>query len=59
MIVSRIVLSPSSVLPRFAMFSPAALVNLAAVSDEWLERTLDWAWTKRAPAKMRIGEEPE
>ena len=26
-------------------------VRLAAVSDDWLERTLDWAWQKRAPAK--------
>jgi hypothetical protein len=39
-------------------FSPAAgawgrggstVVRLDAVSDEWLERTLDWAWRKRAP----------
>jgi len=43
-------------------FSPAAgawgrggstVVSLARVSDEWLERTLDWAWRKRAPAKLR------
>jgi hypothetical protein len=43
-------------------FSPAAgawgrggstLVTLSAVSDEWLERTLDWAWRKRAPAKLQ------
>ena len=39
-------------------FSPAAgawgrggstVVTLAAVSDEWLERALEWAWAKRAP----------
>jgi hypothetical protein len=43
-------------------FKPAAgawgrggstLVSLAMVSDEWLERTLEWAWAKRAPAKLR------
>ena len=28
-------------------------VDLARVSDEWLERTLRWAWEKRAPAKLR------
>ena len=42
-------------------FSPAAgawgrsgstLVALSRVSDEWLERTLEWAWRKRAPAKL-------
>ena len=42
-----------------AAFSPAAgawgrngstVVSLAQVSDEWLERVLDWAWQKRAPA---------
>jgi hypothetical protein len=41
-------------------FSPAAgawgrggstVVSLPAVSDEWLERTLEWAWAKRAPRK--------
>lgn len=41
-----------------AAFSPAAgawgrngstVVSLAEVSDEWLERVLDWAWAKRAP----------
>lgn len=51
-----------------AAFKPAAgawglggstLVNLAAVPDEWLERALDWAWRKRAPAKLRNREEPE
>ena len=40
-------------------FKPAAgawgrggstLVRLDAVSDEWLERALEWAWRKRAPA---------
>ena len=40
------------------MFKPASgawgrggstLVDLAEVSDEWLERTLRWAWEKRAP----------
>jgi hypothetical protein len=39
-------------------FSPAAgawgrngstVVTLVEVSDEWLERVLDWAWMKRAP----------
>ena len=39
-------------------FSPAAgawgrsgstMVRLDAVSDEWLERTLGWAWQRRAP----------
>ena len=43
-------------------FKPAAgawgrggstLVVLAAVSDEWLERGLEWAWRKRAPKKLR------
>ena len=43
-----------------AAFSPAAgawgrdgatVVSLADVSDEWLERVLDWAWSKRAPQK--------
>ena len=45
-----------------AAFKPAAgawgrggstLVDLEQVSDEWLERTLDWAWAKRAPATPR------
>ena len=31
----------------------ATVVSLADVSDEWLERTLDWAWRKRAPAKLQ------
>ena len=43
-------------------FSPAAgawgrggstIVSLAEVSDEWLERVLDWAWRKRAPKDLR------
>ena len=29
----------------------STLVRLEAVSDEWLERTLEWAWRKRAPTK--------
>ena len=42
-------------------FSPAAgawgrggstIVSLADVSDEWLERALNWAWAKRAPKKV-------
>jgi hypothetical protein len=33
--------------------SGSTLVTLSLVSDEWLERTLDWAWAKRAPAKLR------
>ncbi|MEA3028721.1 MAG: hypothetical protein QOG13_46 [Sphingomonadales bacterium] len=41
-------------------FKPAAgawgrggstLVALSEVSDEWLERSIEWAWRKRAPAK--------
>ena len=40
-----------------AAFTPAAgawgrggstMVSLADVSDEWLERVLDWAWARRA-----------
>lgn len=43
-------------------FSPAAgawgrggstLVRLEAVSDEWLERTLRWAWERRAAKRLR------
>ena len=43
-----------------AAFSPAAgawgrggstVVRLGVVSDEWLERVLDWAWAKRAPKR--------
>jgi hypothetical protein len=30
----------------------ATLVSLADVSDEWLERVLDWAWRKRAPKRQ-------
>lgn len=37
----------------------STLVSLAMVSDEWLERTLDWAWAKRAPAKLRGTEKRE
>ena len=42
-------------------FSPAAgawgrggstIVSLADVSDDWLERVLDWAWAKRAPGQV-------
>lgn len=29
----------------------STLVRLDLVSDEWLERTLEWAWRKRAPTK--------
>jgi len=29
----------------------STLVTLAEVSDDWLERTLDWAWAKRAPQR--------
>ena len=41
-------------------FTPAAgawgrggstMVRLDAVSDEWLERVLDWAWARRAPKR--------
>jgi hypothetical protein len=31
----------------------ATQLRLDAVSAEWLERALEWAWTKRAPAKLR------
>jgi hypothetical protein len=43
-------------------FKPAAgawgrggstLVRLDAVSGEWLERTLAWAWRKRAPKNLQ------
>jgi hypothetical protein len=30
----------------------ATLVVLNAVSDEWLERALEWAWAKRAPPRQ-------
>jgi hypothetical protein len=45
-----------------AAFTPAAgawgrggstMVSLARVSDEWLERVLEWAWAKRAPAGLK------
>jgi len=45
-----------------ASFSPAAgawgrsgstIISLAEVSDEWLERVLNWAWAKRAPKALR------
>ncbi len=29
----------------------STVVVLATVSDEWLERALEWAWPKRAPKK--------
>ncbi len=41
-------------------FKPAAgawgrggstVVELGAVTDDWLERTIEWAWRKRAPVK--------
>jgi hypothetical protein len=31
----------------------STLVLLDAVSDEWLERALRWAWERRAPRKLR------
>lgn len=31
----------------------STLVRLAAVSGEWLERTLRWAWERRAPARLQ------
>jgi hypothetical protein len=34
----------------------STLVTLSKVSDEWLERTLDWAWAKRAPARLKPSE---
>lgn len=49
-------------------FKPAAgawgrggstLVKLDRVSDDWLERTLDWAWAKRAPTELRDAERPQ
>lgn len=33
--------------------SGSTVIELAKVSDEWLERALRWAWEKRAPAKLR------
>jgi hypothetical protein len=29
--------------------SGSTMVTLGAVSDEWLERTIEWAWARRAP----------
>ena len=29
--------------------SGSTMVKLDAVSDEWLERTIEWAWARRAP----------
>ena len=31
----------------------STLVRLDAVSEEWLERALRWAWEKRAPKGLR------
>jgi hypothetical protein len=31
----------------------STLVILGKVSGEWLERGLEWAWRKRAPASLR------
>ena len=31
----------------------STLVVRERVSEEWLERTVRWAWEKRAPAKLR------
>jgi hypothetical protein len=31
----------------------ATLMRLDCVSEEWMERTLDWAWRKRAPARLK------
>ncbi|HYI63391.1 MAG TPA: MmcQ/YjbR family DNA-binding protein [Allosphingosinicella sp.] len=33
--------------------SGSTMVKLEAVPDDWLDRTLEWAWRKRAPAKLR------
>lgn len=30
--------------------SGSTVVTLSHVSDDWLERALEWAWRKRAPA---------
>jgi hypothetical protein len=30
----------------------ATQIRLDAVSDEWLARALEWAWRKRAPARL-------
>ena len=29
--------------------SGSTVVRLDAVSEEWLERTIEWAWARRAP----------
>jgi hypothetical protein len=31
----------------------STLVRLDRVPDSWLERTLDWAWQNKAPARLR------
>lgn len=31
----------------------STLVRLDAVSNEWLERALSWAWERRAPNRLR------
>jgi len=31
----------------------STVVTLSRVSDEWLERSLEWAWRKRAPANLQ------
>lgn len=31
----------------------STLVVIETVADEWLERTLEWAWRKRAPASLK------
>jgi len=31
----------------------STLVRLDQVSDEWLGRAVEWAWRKRAPAKLK------
>jgi hypothetical protein len=30
--------------------SGSTMVRLDSVSDDWLERTLEWAWARRSPA---------
>jgi hypothetical protein len=37
----------------------STLVTLSKVSDDWLERTLDWAWAKRTPSKLNLAGKPE
>jgi hypothetical protein len=36
----------------------STLVTLSRVSDEWLERTLDWAWAKRTPPRLKAQKKP-